>query len=145
MTPRRDTERNDRLLHRGRTLEELESARWPAPGPTTHLVQTVHGLRRKPVGTLTPAELRLMIAQHVGLPYLLPPAMEILRNDPLVDAWFYEGDLLQAVLSAAPEAWVLLPDLSRELREIVGSLPEVPDEVRHTAEDFMNRPAHEGK
>lgn len=45
--------RVNRLLHRDRTLEDLEDSLWPAPGPTTSLVERVHALRRKPIGTLT--------------------------------------------------------------------------------------------
>ncbi|GAB2442863.1 contact-dependent growth inhibition system immunity protein [Streptomyces incanus] len=67
-----------RLVHRDRSLEELERDRRPAPsGDATRLVATAHALRRKPIGELTVEDMRLLIRQNVGLAYLLPPALEV--------------------------------------------------------------------
>ncbi|MEU6994515.1 contact-dependent growth inhibition system immunity protein [Streptomyces sp. NPDC046465] len=44
------------------------------------LVGLVRELRRRPVGTLEPHELARLIGQDVGLPWLLPLAVEILRD-----------------------------------------------------------------
>ncbi|MDQ0767185.1 contact-dependent growth inhibition system immunity protein [Streptomyces canus] len=59
-----------RSRNRGRSLEELERDRWPAP-PTdaTRLVATAHALRRRPIDELTVEDLRLLIGQDIGLPY----------------------------------------------------------------------------
>ncbi|WP_406266166.1 contact-dependent growth inhibition system immunity protein [Actinacidiphila glaucinigra] len=63
-----------RPLDRDRSLEELERDCWPAPSPNaTRLITTAHALRRRPVGELTVEDMRLLIGQDIGLPYLLPP------------------------------------------------------------------------
>ncbi|MBT2364977.1 hypothetical protein J7E88_06475 [Streptomyces sp. ISL-10] len=117
-----------RLLHRDRSLEELEDDRWPAPPEnTTMLVRTVHALRRKRLGELTVEDLRALITQDVGLPFLLPLALEVLRDDPMAEGKYYEGDLLFAVIGSEPAAWELFPDLAEELVAIVSGLPELDD------------------
>ncbi|MFE4801034.1 contact-dependent growth inhibition system immunity protein [Streptomyces sp. NPDC056708] len=92
-----------RPLNRDRSLEGLEDDRWPAPsGDATRLVATAHALRRKPIGELTVEDMRLLIRQNEGLPYLLPLALEVLRLDPMAEGHMYEGDLLSAVLTRSP-------------------------------------------
>ena len=58
------------------SLEQIEGDVWgdPAPG-ATDLVTTVHRLRRKPVGALTAEDLRMLVAQQVGLDVLVPRAL----------------------------------------------------------------------
>ncbi|MEW2490669.1 contact-dependent growth inhibition system immunity protein [Streptomyces sp. NPDC048411] len=73
-----------RPLNRDRSLEELEDDRRPAPSAdATRLVATAHALRRKPIGELTVEGMRLLIRQNEGLLYLLPPALEVPRRDPM--------------------------------------------------------------
>lgn len=111
-------------LHLTRTLDDLDPPRWPAPPPeATRLVRTVHALRRVPLGELGPAELRTLVAQRVGLAYVLPLAVRELLADPLLDAYFYPGDLLLTVVGAPASAWALLPDLAARLRAQVAALP----------------------
>ncbi|MFI1767686.1 contact-dependent growth inhibition system immunity protein [Streptomyces sp. NPDC020800] len=87
----------DRLLHLDRTLDELDLPCWTPPPPgATRLVRKVHELRRVPLGELAPADLRTLISQQVALPYVLPLAVRLLLKEPLLDAYFYEGDLLLA-------------------------------------------------
>ncbi|MGX1128552.1 hypothetical protein RKD49_000742 [Streptomyces glaucescens] len=115
----------DRLLHLDRTLDELDPPRWAAPpADATHLVRKVHGLRRVPLGQLGPADLRTLITQQVALPYVLPLAVRLLLEEPLLDACFYEGDLLLAAVGTPAPAWDLLPDLAARLRVSITSLPE---------------------
>ncbi|WNM31203.1 contact-dependent growth inhibition system immunity protein [Streptomyces sp. Li-HN-5-11] len=44
-----------------------------------------------------PAEHR---TQQVALPYVLPLAVRLMVEEPLLDAFFYEGDLLLAAVNA---------------------------------------------
>ncbi|MFD7911023.1 contact-dependent growth inhibition system immunity protein [Streptomyces sp. NPDC059752] len=114
-----------RLLHLDRTLDELDGPPWPPPpSPTTTLVTKVHALRRTRLGDLTPADLRTLITQEVGLPYALPLAVRLLLEDPLLDAYFYPGDLLLGALGRPESAWALFPDLREELAAVVADLPE---------------------
>ncbi|QKV96430.1 hypothetical protein HUT19_35885 [Streptomyces sp. NA02950] len=127
-----------RLLHRDRTLEELDGVRWPdAPADATGLVRTVHALRHKKLGELTVEDLRTLIAQDVGLPFLLPLALEVLRDEPLAEARYYEGDLLSVVLRSDPAVWAQLPDVADELLTVVSGLPEVEAHLAGDAAHFL--------
>lgn len=119
------------------SLDELEGTSWgPAPEGASRLVATVHDLRRKAIGELTAEDLRLLIGQQIGVPFLLPRAIELLKADPLLEATFYPGDLLQAVLRVPASTWSELPDLAEDLRLALASLQELPDEVRPAVAQF---------
>lgn len=104
---------------RTKSLQELENEDWGEPKHTTGLVIDCHKLRRKPLQDFTPENLRLMIGQEISLDYLMPLALELLSDDPLLAAQGYRGDLLLAVLRAKPEFWQSNLDLWWEAAEIV--------------------------
>ncbi|WP_052273477.1 contact-dependent growth inhibition system immunity protein [Flavihumibacter solisilvae] len=91
---------------RQKSLEALEKQDWgdTATAPTT-LVKRCIGLSKIPVGAFTAGDLRLMIAQQFGLPYLVPLAIEELEKDLLVETDYYEGDLLASILDVNLEFW----------------------------------------
>ncbi|MFI7502688.1 contact-dependent growth inhibition system immunity protein [Streptomyces sp. NPDC049687] len=66
---------------------------------------TVRELRHKPIGCLTVEDMRVLLRQDVGLAYLLPLVVEVLRLDPLAEGDMYQGDLLAAVLTRSAEVW----------------------------------------
>ncbi|WP_328393977.1 contact-dependent growth inhibition system immunity protein [Streptomyces sp. NBC_00390] len=140
----------DRLLHLDRTLDELDPPRWTAPAvDATHLVRKVHELRCVPLSELRPADLRTLISQRVALPHVLPLAVRLLLEAPLLDAYFYEGDLLLAAVEAPASAWAALPDLAARLRAVITTLPEaaVAELPRGAAEKltrFVARPGSPG-
>ncbi|WP_030865074.1 contact-dependent growth inhibition system immunity protein [Streptomyces sp. NRRL S-37] len=138
----------DRLLHHlDRTLDELDPPRWEDPdADATHLIRTVHGLRRVPLRALRPGDLRMLVGQRIALPYVLPLAVRPLLEEPLLDATFYEGDLLLAVVRAPAPAWAVFPNLAVRLRDVIETLPAeaVADLPRGAAEDltrFVEGPA----
>ncbi|MGW1394877.1 contact-dependent growth inhibition system immunity protein [Streptomyces nigra] len=125
-------------MNRDLSLEELEGRRWSVPaGGETRLMATVRELRRKPIGGLTVEDMRLLIRQDVGVAYLLPLAMEVLRVTPLAEGDMYEGDLLAAVLTRSAEVWRDFPELRREVREIVSELADVPPALKREVEEFL--------
>ncbi|MGY4905332.1 contact-dependent growth inhibition system immunity protein [Streptomyces sp. 900116325] len=127
-----------RPLNLDRSLEELEDDRWPAPsGDATRFVATAHALRRKPIGELTVEDMRLLIGQNEGLPHLLPPALEVLRLDPMAEGHMYESDLLAAVLTRSPETWSKSPGLGRELRLVVSDLSDLTPDLKREVERFL--------
>ena len=88
------------------TIQQIENSDWgdpPADGST--LVRRCTELRRKPLAEFTVEDLRIMLGQGIGVPILLPLAIEILVADPLVEGDFYPGDLLGAVLRLPAPAW----------------------------------------
>ncbi|WP_308310983.1 contact-dependent growth inhibition system immunity protein [Streptomyces sp. GbtcB6] len=127
-------------LNRGRSLEELEHDYWPAPSAdATRLVATTHALRRRPISELAVEEMRLLIRQEVGLPHLLPLALEVLRDNPMAEGDMYAGDLLSAVLSRNPVVWAEFPELRQELRGIVSKLTGLPSDLQREIERFLAR------
>ncbi|WP_189147326.1 contact-dependent growth inhibition system immunity protein [Streptomyces lacrimifluminis] len=126
-------------MNRDRSLEELERDCWPAPSVgASRLVATAHALRRQPIGELTVEDMRLLIRQNVGLPTLLPMALEILRANPLAEGDMYAGDLLSAVITRDPSAWTESPELGQELRGIVAELDGLPPALQQDIERFLS-------
>ncbi len=91
-----------------------------------------------------------MIGQQMGLEYLIPLAIERLRDDPLAEGDFYRGDLLQNVLRADPRFLVDHPDYRRAIAEIVSrafsslhtldaSERESTEKVLRNAQDIFER------
>lgn len=94
---------NNRL---NKTLEELEKDIWgPAPPDSTNLVLRIHGLRKKPLKDFTVEDLRVTIGQSFSLGFLIPLAIEELKQNILAAGNCYEGDLLKNVLSADVNFW----------------------------------------
>jgi hypothetical protein len=120
-----------------RSLEDIDGERWGDPPlGATRLVAEVHRLRRRPLGELSVEDLRLLIGQGIALHRLVPLALERLRDDPLVEADFYEGDLLCAVLRADADLWRRNVDLAEELVRIIDGLVDPPREVAAGIERF---------
>ncbi len=78
-----------------KSLEELENDIWDKPGCKSYVVTTCFAARKKPLQELSNEEIRLLIGQKLGLKYLLPLAVDILKTDPLIEVTFYPGDLLK--------------------------------------------------
>lgn len=82
----------------GKTLEQIENEIWDEPEYDSYLVTTCHKLRKKPIDQFTVEDLRIMISQNIGLNHLLPLAVDVLRENPIAEGDFYQGDLLKAVI-----------------------------------------------
>lgn len=124
------------------TLEELEKSIWPDPPLVSYLTTTCYQLRKKPLSEFEVEDLRIMIGQGFGLPYLLPMAIEVLRKDPLAEGDFYPGDLLLAVLRVPKGALDLKPDQLNLLRQacrlaLEADNPGLPMEMRPIVEAFL--------
>jgi len=92
---------------RSKSLQHLEGQDWGEPTYDSHLVTECHRLRRIPLHEFTAENLRIMIGQQIGLPYLIPLALEMLRGNPFTAGDLYEGDLLAAVLRADSRFWIV--------------------------------------
>ncbi|MEV6018275.1 MULTISPECIES: contact-dependent growth inhibition system immunity protein [unclassified Streptomyces] len=127
-----------RASHRDRSLEELERDCWPAPSAgDTRLLTTAHALRRRPIGELTVEDMRLLIGQDIGLPHLLPLAVEVLRENPMAEGHMYEGDLLSAVLTRNPSVWAEFSGLGPEFRGFISKLTDLPPDLQRKVERFL--------
>ena len=60
-----------------------------------------------------------MIGQNTGLQYLIPVAIDHLRQNILAEGDYYEGDLLKAVLTSDKNFWLKHGSLCHELIEVI--------------------------
>ncbi|KES03371.1 hypothetical protein BU52_30905 [Streptomyces toyocaensis] len=127
------------FVDRGKSVEELEEVRWPdPPTDTTPLVRSVYELRKKPIKDLTVENLRRLVGQDVGLRWLLPVALDFLREtarEEETSGWF-DDDLLSAVVTRKEEAWRSAPELARHLDETVRMLTDLSPYVQHDVSRF---------
>jgi hypothetical protein len=92
-------------MAKNQSLQDLEGDNWGEPTYESHLVQTIHALRRKPLNEFTVEDLRIMLGQSVGVKHLVPLALAHLERDPFVAGDFYPGDLLGVVMGVRAEYW----------------------------------------
>ncbi|MFE9654264.1 contact-dependent growth inhibition system immunity protein [Micromonospora sp. NPDC006431] len=109
------------------TIEELERDVWPDPGPDdTFLVRRCLELRRKPLAEFAIEDLRIMLGQQIGVPALLPLAVQVLLRDPLAEGDYYPGDLLANVLRLPGSAWSNLRAERKRLASVLAELVAGP-------------------
>ena len=89
------------------------------PEEITSLVGREIEFAKKPLKDFTPENLRFMIQQKLGWKYLIPMAIEVLTENPLISGDLYEGDLLKSVVSVDKEFWENNPELWYEVEEII--------------------------
>ena len=102
---------------RSAALDELENEVWGPPPYPSGLVIGCHRLRTVPLNQFTPNDLRMMIGQHISLPYLVPLALEVLEEDCWAEA-LYPGGLLCSVLNVPKEYWEAHPHEFMQLTNI---------------------------
>lgn len=90
---------------KNKSLENLEKNIWNEPEYSSHLVTTCHKLRKKQLKDFDIENLRIMIGQNIGLYFLIPLALEKIKQNILVEGDFYEGDLLKSVLTSETDYW----------------------------------------
>jgi hypothetical protein len=107
-----------------RSLDALDPPPWgQASADATFLVRRCHELRQEPIDGFTVADLRLMIGQRVGLPQLVPLALNKLQIEPLASGDYFPGDLLSNVLLIDTAFWTANPKLATDLRAALDAIP----------------------
>ncbi|HEV7909023.1 MAG TPA: contact-dependent growth inhibition system immunity protein [Pseudonocardiaceae bacterium] len=121
------------------SLQGLEGDSWGVPpAPATELATLVFSSRLKPVKSLTPVELRVLIAQQIGVEILVPVALDLLQQYPFVCGSLYPGDLLATVLRLDPSFWAERPELRVRTSGLLDSLSEYPENLRSLAGPLIN-------
>tara|TARA_B100000780_G_C21109305_1_gene448174 strand:+ start:912 stop:1292 length:381 start_codon:yes stop_codon:yes gene_type:complete len=103
------------------TLEKLENDYWAEPTHESRLIKTCHQLRKKPLKEFEIEDLRILIGQNISLPHLIPIAIDRLKDNILVEGDYYEGDLLNAVLTSDKDFWKQEPELHSQLEKLINS------------------------
>lgn len=85
----------------------------------SNLVNKCLTLRRIPLIQFNIEDLRLMINQQQGLVYLVPLAIEILKDNVLAEGDLYEGDLLESVLNIDQGFWKQNNKLMSEIQKLI--------------------------
>ncbi|MBZ9639855.1 contact-dependent growth inhibition system immunity protein [Streptomyces sp. PSKA30] len=127
------------FVNKEKSIEELEGDRWPDPPmDTTAMVWRVSELRRRPIKDLAVEDLRRLIGQDIGLRWLLPVALDFLREtapEESVTGW-YDDDLLSAVITRKEPVWRSTPELAQHLDETVRMLTDLSPYIQQAVDDF---------
>jgi hypothetical protein len=122
------------------TIEQLERDVWPDPGPdATYLIRRCTQLRRAPIAGFTVEDLRIMLGQAIGVPFLLPRAVRILCADPLAEGHYHPGDLLTAVLRLPDAAWENLESDRQRLASVLAEV-RLDTELQRLVARFTSAP-----
>lgn len=108
-----------------KSLENLEKEYWGEPTYDSQLIKRCHLLRKKPIKDFEIEDLRIMIGQNIGLNFLIPIALDKLKDNVLAEGDFYEGDLLKAVLTCKKEFWNKETEFIKELEAIISDNSEI--------------------
>lgn len=126
-----------------KSLDELDPPAWGEPAVDSYLVVACHRLRQKPIGCFAVEDLRIMIGQGIGLPWLVPLALEVLERDPLAAGDLYPGDLLSTVLQIPEEYWRPRLRLNERIDSILQHLPQIEDgDLQRAIASFRNATLH---
>jgi hypothetical protein len=74
------------LIEVSKTLDQLEGTESSTATVDSYLGRSCYRLRTKPVGELSVEDLRIMIGQAIGLPFLVPLALDVLDRELLPKA-----------------------------------------------------------
>lgn len=110
-------------LDTNKSLNQLLGALPRDTTDSSALVTTCLTLYTKPLKDFTVENLRVMIGQSIGLEFLIPLAVEVLRENPFVSGDYYPGDLLSVVMQVEPSFWQTHQGLYWSVSEIVTGLP----------------------
>lgn len=112
---------------RQKTLENLEKISLEKPNYDSYLVMRCFELYKVPLEDFTTEDLRIMIGQQIGLDYLIPLAIDTLKQDLFAEGDYYEGDLLKNILEVDTTFW----DKNKELWQSINVLiKERRDEIK---------------
>jgi hypothetical protein len=104
---------------RNKTIEELDGEEWEDPKFSSHLVSTCYELRKKQLLNFDIEDLRIMIGQNLSLNFLVPLALEILKDNVFAEGNFYCGDLLESLLGVDKEFWKNNTDYKCDLENML--------------------------
>lgn len=121
-----------------KSLDSLEKTSWGNTPDESYLMTTVQRLRSLPLNEFEIEDLRIMIGQNIGLQFLIPLAIEQLKNNLLAEGDYYEGDLLQMVLTTDENYWISNRDNWQTVKSIIEDQLETLDANKIKFDQFLN-------
>ena len=128
-----------------KTLEQLDKEDWKESAhDITGLIKKVHLLRKKPLKHFTTEDLRLIIGQSFCLDYLIPIAIDRLKENILAEGDLYEGDLLHSILGSDINYWTNHKDQWQTVKQLYADSRHIFDsnntyrKIRKSYEQFEN-------
>lgn len=100
---------------RDKSLQELDGNDVDESADSSPKGTERNRLRRVPLKQLRFEDLRFLIAQRDGLPYLVPMALQHLEKHPFAEGGYYPGDLLHKVAIVDESFWKSHPELRGSL------------------------------
>jgi hypothetical protein len=130
-------------MNTSRTIEQLEATVWPEPpADATGLVLKCYALRQVPIERLGRADLRVLIGQNIALKYLMPLALRVLEQQPMLESEYYPGDLLVAAMAvdrtfwkSSPKELAALTQLALQAQSFIAGAGEAAAQFRQVAKD----------
>lgn len=110
----------------------------------SNLIKKVEKYINQPLKSLDTEALRMLIGQNIGLEYMIPLAIEKLKENILAEGDLYEGDLLKNVLDCNSQFWIkhneyyqIIIDLCEE-NILVFERDNAYRQIRNSYEIFKN-------
>jgi len=103
-----------------KSLKNLENRDMGEPSTEyPSLVNKVLKLRKIPLNQFSVEDLRLMIGQNKGLPYLIQLSLDVLKEDLFAEGDFYPSDLLQNILKVPALFWTEDKELWQDIHGLI--------------------------
>lgn len=135
-----------------KSISELEGWRWKGDIPReddSYVVRNFFTLHNKPISEMDLSDIRFLIGQNSGLKYLVPLALERLKENLFIETEYYPGDLFCSLLliNNEPNYWSVHPNHKQDLinlyteqKKALGSLDvteEIIIKIKDAYKDFL--------
>ena len=121
-----------------KSLDDLQGRTSGNPDDTpTESVRLYILARQKPLCLLSPSDIRRLIVQSDGAPFILDLVFPLLEADPLTEAEHYPGDLLSNLIRADDEIWCDRPEYRARLAKLFRRALDRPDDEKDAFLDSL--------
>ena len=107
-------------MNRHKSVKQLDTANWKTPATfETGLVKRCYEYVNIPIKDLTIEQLRTLITQKIGVPFILDETIDRLSENILAEGDFYLGDLLEATVNLGNDLWTKYPNQKKQLASLI--------------------------
>jgi hypothetical protein len=89
-----------------KTIKQLTRLDLSSDSWDSELINKIEKYINQPLKSLDTEALRLLIGQNIGLDFLIPMAVEKLKDNILAEGDYYPGDLVKNVLDSDKGFWI---------------------------------------